>query len=177
MSGSSVQRVARYWIVLAFGSVCVLASGAPAAQDSGKHFLWRVTNAPAPFYLLGSVHALRPQDYHKTPVIEQAIGQSRQFFFEVDPKEDETFGKKLVEAAKYPHGVQIKGKINPKTYAYLRKITVSGLGMWQRLHPWAIAVLLLHSPGYEQVSMKYGIDNTWPGERGIIPNQLTASKP
>jgi uncharacterized protein len=159
MSCSSVRRVARYWIALVFGSVCVLASVAPAAQDSGKHCLWRVTNAPAPFYLLGSVHALRPQDYHKTPVIEQAISQSQQFFFEVDPKEDETFGKKLVEAAKYPHGVQIKGKINPKTYAYLRKITVSGLGMWQHLHPWAIAVLLLHSPGYEQVSMKYGIDN------------------
>jgi uncharacterized protein YbaP (TraB family) len=159
MSCSSVQRVARYWIVLAFGCACVLASVASAAQDSGKHFLWRVTNAPAPFYLLGSVHALRPQDYHKTPVIEQAISQSQQFFFEVDPKEDETFGKKLAEAAKYPHGVQIKGKINPKTYAYLRKITVSGLGMWQHLHPWAIAVLLLHSPGYEQVSMKYGIDN------------------
>jgi uncharacterized protein YbaP (TraB family) len=159
MSGSSVRHVAKYWIAFAFGSACVLASVAPAAQDSGKHCLWRITNAPAPFYLLGSVHALRPQDYHKTPVIEQAISQSQQFFFEVDPKEDETFGKKLVEAAKYPHGVQIKEKINPKTYAYLRKITVSGLGLWQHLHPWAIAVLLLHSAGYEQVSMKYGIDN------------------
>ncbi len=147
MSRSSVRRLASYWIALAFGSACVLASVAPAAQDSGKHCLWRVTNAPAPFYLLGSVHALRPQDYHKTPVIEEAITQSQQFFFEVDPKEDETFGKKLVEAAKYPHGVEIKGKIDPKTYAYLRKITVSGLGLWQHLHPWAIAVLLLHSPG------------------------------
>ncbi len=159
MSRSSVRRLASYWIALAFGSACVLASVAPAAQDSGKHFLWRITNAPAPFYLLGSVHALRPQDYHKTPVIEQAISQSQQFFFEIDPKQDETFGKKLVEAAKYPHGVEIKGKINPKTYAYLRKITVSGLGMWQHLHPWAIAVLLLHSSGYEQVSVQYGIDN------------------
>ncbi len=159
MSRSSVRRLASYWIALAFGSACVLASVAPAAQDSGKHCLWRVTNAPAPFYLLGSVHALRPQDYHKTPVIEQAISQSQQFFFEIDPKQDETFGKKLVEAAKYPHGVEIKGKINPKTYAYLRKITVSGLGMWQHLHPWAIAVLLLHSSGYEQVSVQYGIDN------------------
>ncbi len=159
MSRSSVRRLASYWIALAFGSACVLASVAPAAQDSGKHFLWRITNAPAPFYLLGSVHALRPQDYHKTPVIEQAISQSQQFFFEIDPKQDETFGKKLVEAAKYPQGVEIKGKINPKTYAYLRKITVSGLGMWQHLHPWAIAVLLLHSSGYERVSVQYGIDN------------------
>jgi uncharacterized protein YbaP (TraB family) len=158
---SSVQRVARYWMALAFGSACALANVAPAAQvsSSGKHCLWRITNASAPFYLLGSVHALRPSDYHKTPVIEQAIAQSQQFFFEIDPKEHETFGKKLVEAAKYPHGVQIKERINPKTYAYLRKITVSGLGMWQHLHPWAIAVFLLHSPGYEQVSMRYGIDN------------------
>jgi uncharacterized protein len=159
VSCSFRQRVTSYWTALAIGGACVLASVAPAAQDSGKHCLWRITNAPAPFYLLGSVHALRPQDYHKTPVIEQAISQSQQFFFEIDPKEDETYGKKLVEAAKYPHGVQIREKINPKTYAHLRKITVNSLGLWQHLHPWAIAVLLLYHPAYEGVSVKYGIDN------------------
>jgi uncharacterized protein YbaP (TraB family) len=123
MSCSSVQRVASYWMALAFGSACMLASVAPAAQDSssGKHCLWRITNAPAPFYLLGSVHALRPSDYHKTPVIEQAIAQSQQFFFEIDPKEHETFGKKLVEAAKYPHGVQIKERINPQDLCVFTK--------------------------------------------------------
>ncbi len=170
MSRPSTRRVARYWIALALGSACVLASIAPAAQDSGKHFLWRITNAPAPFYLLGSVHALRPQDYHKTPAIEEAITQSQQFFFEIDPKQDETFGKKLVEAAKYPHGVQIKGKINPKTYEYLRKITVSGIPGRSRC-----CSCILRDTNKSACNMALII--TRPAERDILPSQLTASKP
>jgi uncharacterized protein YbaP (TraB family) len=160
MTSPAIRRRNGSWIIFGIGvSALIVSSAAGAETSSGKHCLWRITNAPAPFYLLGSVHALRPSDYHQTPVIEQAITQSQQFFFEIDPKEHETFGKKLVEAAKYPQGVQILGKINPKTYAYLRKITVNGMGTWQHLHPWAIAVLLLHHPGYEQVSTQYGIDN------------------
>jgi len=160
MTSQAIRRRNASWIIFGIGVSALIASLAAGAENSsGRHCLWRITNAPAPFYLLGSVHALRPSDYHQTPVIEQAISQSQQFFFEIDPKEHETFGKKLVEAAKYPQGVQILGKINPKTYAYLRKITVSGMGIWQHLHPWAIAVLLLHHPGYERVSAQYGIDN------------------
>ncbi len=160
MTSQAIRRRNASWIIFGIGVSALIASLAAGAENSsGRHCLWRITNAPAPFYLLGSVHALRPSDYHQTPVIEQAISQSQQFFFEIDPKEHETFGKKLVEAAKYPQGVQILGKINPKTYAYLRKITVSGMGTWQHLHPWAIAVLLLHHPGYERVSAQYGIDN------------------
>jgi uncharacterized protein YbaP (TraB family) len=123
-----------------------------------------VTNAPAPFYLLGSIHSLRTTDFHRTPAITQAIKESQQFYFEIDPKQKEGFGKKLVEAAKYPQGVQIKDKINPKTYAYLRRITVSGLGSWQHLRPWAIGVLLLNHPGFTGVSSRYGIDNYVSGE-------------
>src|SRR5712691_1816348 len=160
MTSQAIRRRNASWIIFGIGVSALIASLAAGAENlSGRHCLWRITNAPAPFYLLGSVHALRPSDYHQTPVIEQAISQSQQFFFEIDPKEHETFGKKLVEAAKYPQGVQILGKINPKTYAYLRKITLSGMGTWQHLHPWAIAVLLLHHPGYERVSAQYGIDN------------------
>src|SRR5204863_2399455 len=123
----------------------------------GKHCLWRITNAPAPFYLLGSVHALQRSDYRQTPVIEEAIRQSQQFFFEVDPKQEEDFAKKLVEAAKYSKGQQILGKISPKTYGYLQKITISGMNDWQHLHPWAIA-MLLQNPKFFGVSYAYGID-------------------
>jgi len=42
-------------------------------NSSGKHCLWRIINARAPFYLLGSVHSLQRLDYEKAPVIEQAI--------------------------------------------------------------------------------------------------------
>ena len=140
------------------GAVWLLGATAVAQTASkGKHCLWRVTNAPAPFYLLGSVDALSAADYERTPVIEDAIKQSAQIYFEFDPKEVQTFSKKLGEAAAYPKGEQIRGKISPKTYNYLMKITTHGWGAWQHLRPWAIA-MLLNYPGLAGVSQRYGID-------------------
>ena len=136
------------------------ASGLPSAEvaASGKHCLWRVTNARAPFYLLGSVHALQRSDYEKAVAVEEAVKQSQLILFEVDPKEDQIFAAKLREAARLPRGEQIQGKISPKTYNYLRKITINGMAEWQHLRPWAIAMLLDY-PALQGVSSIYGVDN------------------
>lgn len=127
------------------------------ATSSSKHCLWRVTNARAPFYLLGSVHALQRSDYESAPVIDQAIRQSQKIIFEVDPKEDEVFATKLREAARLPRGQQIVGKLSPNTYRYLQKITLNGMNEWQHLYPWAIA-MLLNYPKLQGVSTIYGVD-------------------
>src|SRR5436190_22272973 len=140
--------------------IFVFVSGLAAAEvaASAKHCLWRVTNARAPFYLLGSVHALQRSDYDKALAVEEAVKQSQLILFEVDPKENQTFAKKLGEAVRLPRGEQIRGKISPKTYNYLRKITINGLAEWQHLYPWAIA-LLLDYPKLRGVSSIYGVDN------------------
>jgi len=140
--------------------VFVFVSGLAAAEvaASAKHCLWRVTNARAPFYLLGSVHSLQRSDYDKALAVEEAVKQSQLILFEVDPKEDQTFAKKLGEAARLPRGEQIRGKISPKTYNYLRKITINGMAEWQHLYPWAIAMLLDY-PTLRGVSSIYGVDN------------------
>ena len=142
------------------GFIFVFVSGLAAAEAgaSAKHCLWRVTNARAPFYLLGSVHALQRSDYEKALAVEEAIKQSQLILFEVDPKEDQTFAQKLGAAARLPRGEQIRGKISPKTYNYLRKITINGMAEWQHLHPWAIAMLLDY-PTLRGVSTIYGVDN------------------
>lgn len=134
---------------------------APVKSSGGKHCLWRITNAKAPVYLLGSIHSLRPSDYPLAPVIEDAVKQSREFWFEIDPRPaaGDLMDKKVVAAAKYPNGEQIKGKINPKTYAFLQKITRSGMNEWQHLKPWAIAMFLIRHEGFEGVSYAWGIDH------------------
>jgi uncharacterized protein YbaP (TraB family) len=140
---------------LLFLGVCPLS--ATDTSSNSKHCLWRITNARAPFYLLGSVHSLQRTDYERVPLIEEVIKQSQQIWFEVDPKEDQAFAKKLGEAARLPRGQQILGKISPKTYNYLRKITISGLAEWQHLYPWAIAMFLEY-PNLRGVSSIYGVD-------------------
>jgi uncharacterized protein YbaP (TraB family) len=140
--------------------IFVFASGLAAAEVAGnaKHCLWRITNARAPFYLLGSVHALQRSDYDKAPAVEEAIKQSQLILFEIDPKEDQTFATKLGAAARLPRGEQIREKISPKTYDYLRKITINGMAEWQHLYPWATAMLLEY-PSLRGVSTTYGVDN------------------
>src|SRR5262245_612084 len=146
--------------VVATGFVLLSLSRLAGAEinSGGKHCLWRITNARAPFYLLGSVHSLQRSDYDTVPVIEQAIRQSQKILFEIDPKESEIFTRKLREAARLPRGEQIIGKVSPKTYNYLRKITISGMAEWQHLYPWAIA-MLLNYPELQGVSTVYGVDN------------------
>src|SRR4029077_5106086 len=59
--------------------IFAVVSGLAAAEvtPSSKHCLWRVTNARAPFYLLGSVHALQRSDYDKALAVEEAIKRSQ----------------------------------------------------------------------------------------------------
>ena len=127
--------------------------------SGGKHCLWRVTDASAPVYLLGSFHALRAADYPLAPVIEQAIQQSQQFFFEIDPKLEDAFAAKMVTAAKLPNGTSIKQKVRPETWKFLAKINRGDWYGWMNCRAWAIAFFFLQHPGYERVRSAYGLDN------------------
>jgi uncharacterized protein YbaP (TraB family) len=62
------------------------SASVPAPQR--KRFLWRIVNTPAPFYLVGSMHALRESDYYVLADFDQAIDQSQKFIFERDPGEE-----------------------------------------------------------------------------------------
>lgn len=121
--------------------------------------LWRVTNAKAPFYLLGSVHNLRDTDYPLPRVIEQAIQQSQTFYFEYDPKRDDDFARKIEAASKLPRGVEIKQKVHEKTWNYLRTTARGGNFDWVHLKAWAIARTVLFYPVHEPLSSAFGLDN------------------
>jgi uncharacterized protein len=155
------RRQRRLWVSALATTFFTLAAISQAAENSttGKHFLWRVTNARAPFYLLGSIHALRQTDYSLPPVINQAIQESHQYWLEIDPRRGDLFEKKLKETAKYPKGVHLSDKVNPKTCAYLRKITKMGWGSLQDFKPWAIAMFGLQHPGFAGVRYTFGVDS------------------
>ena len=113
-------------------SGCILLAvcrlAAAEVASNGKHCLSRVTNARAPF--------LSPR---------------------LDPK-DESFGEKLREAAKLPKGQLVQSKIHPKTYEYLRKITLSGMNDWHHLRLWAIA-MILRNPTLGNPDYRWGVDS------------------
>jgi uncharacterized protein YbaP (TraB family) len=147
-------------------------------QNAGKErkkfpkcCVWRVTNARAPFYLVGSIHALSKKDYPLPKPYDIALKSSARFLFEFDPTRHEEFQKKFEAAAKYPAGQDIRSKINPKLLAWLRKnmiMTLPDTHEGERLagfesqlcyKPWWIAQHLAAPASYSKASASHGLDN------------------
>jgi len=75
-----------------FIALVVVLTLTPLVTDAGTHAkkfpkccVWRVTNATAPFYLVGSIHALGKKDYPLPTPYETALKDSNRFVFEFDP--------------------------------------------------------------------------------------------
>ena len=118
--------------------------GAPSPP--GKHFVWRVTSAPAPFYLVGSFHSLTKDDYPLPEVYRDTFAQAQRLLFEYDPRRRDTLAQRFREAASYPSGLDIQSELRPATLALLRKnLWRFGLKFDQVRHyrPWAIALRLM----------------------------------
>jgi len=146
---------------------------APQSKKFPKCCVWRVTNAKAPFYLVGSIHALSKKDYPLPKPYDIALKDSTRFIFEFDPSQHAEFQKKFEAAAKYPPGQDLRSKIRPELLAWLRKniFTVipearGGNGeqfvsfdSQLRYKPWWIAQHLAAPASYSKTSASHGLDN------------------
>jgi uncharacterized protein len=162
------------WIVsFLFISALVWVIPAQGAEALPKCCVWRVTNAKAPFYLVGSIHALGKNDYPLPAPYEIALKDSKRLLFEFDPSQHAEFEKKFAAAGEYPPGQDIRSKIQPELLTWLRKNIFavnmdprrgkksraeafdSGLGY----KPWWIAQHLVDRSTYTNVSTSHGLDN------------------
>lgn len=146
---------------------------APQNKKFPKCCVWRVTNAKAPFYLVGSIHALSKKDYPLPKPYDIALKSSTRFLFEFDPTRHGEFQKKFEAAAKYPPGQDIRSKISPELLAWLRKnmftmVPDTRNGKGERLvsfdsqlryKPWWIAQHLAAPASYSKASASHGLDN------------------
>jgi uncharacterized protein YbaP (TraB family) len=168
------RRICGAWIALLLLGLTPLSAiaGSPA-QKFPKSCVWRVTNAKAPFYLVGSIHALSKSDYPLPSPYEVALRDSRRFVFEFDPNRHAEFEKKFEAAAKYPPGQDIRSKIDPELLAWLRqnilnvktdprhgkRAQVAGFDTELRYKPWWIAQHLAGPASYSKSSASHGLDN------------------
>lgn len=79
---------------------------------------------------------------------------------EVDPKAMRAADKNLTRASEYPKGDNLKKHVDPRTYAYLKKL-FGLLGVtedkFSRFHPWFLA-LMLESPGQHGLKEELGVE-------------------
>src|SRR6266403_1394483 len=150
-------------VILLFGLYLIaLDHGTAANSPHRKQFLWRGVNAPAPFYLVGSMHALRRDDYPADlDEINHAIDQSQKFIYERDPNtNDQTLlARQLNAQATYPGGVTIQQRVSPSTFALLKRIARIPQGAYETQKPWAIAAFNLKAQGMETVKSKWSMDH------------------
>ena len=170
----SPQRTAFFRItLLLIGSSILLAMPARAAHRLPKCCVWRVTNAKAPFYLVGSIHALSKNDYPLPGPYEIALRDSKRFLFEFDPNRHVEFERKFEAAGKYPPGQDIRSKIHPDLLAWLRENIftvqagprrdkrgqVANFDNEFAYKPWWIAQHLVGPVTYTKSSLSHGLDN------------------
>ncbi len=116
-----LRRIAGWVASVLLIFAIVFAIPARAADALPKCCVWRVTNAKAPFYLVGSIHALSQKDYPLPTPYEIALRDTQRLLFEFDPTRHVEFEKKFEAAAKYPPGQDIRSKIHPELLAWLRQ--------------------------------------------------------
>jgi len=160
---------------LLFSSAALFANAARGAEALPKCCVWRVTNSKAPFYLVGSIHALSRKDYPLPRPYELALKDARRLLFEFDPNRGLEFEKKLAAAGKYPPGQNIRSKIDPKLLAWLRE-NVSAVNVKHNrpkkspdrvadfdsgagYKPWWIAQHLVDARNSSNMSTSHGLDN------------------
>ena len=168
------RRALGVWIGLGLLGIAPLSAIAVSpAHKFPKSCVWRVTNAKAPFYLVGSIHALGKSDYPLPAPYEVALKNSKRFVFEFDPNRGAEFERKFEAAAKYPPGTDIRSKIDPQLLAWLckniwtvkadsrhgKRARVAGFDSELRYKPWWIAQHLAAPASYSKSSASHGLDN------------------
>src|SRR5213594_451781 len=167
-------RVRGAWVALVLVALTPLSAIAVSpVKKFPKCCVWRVTNAEAPFYLVGSIHALDKTNYPLPSPYEVALKNSTRFVFEFDPTRGAEFERKFEAAAKYPPGQDIRSKIDPALLTWLRQniLTVTAdprrgkqaraarFDSELRYKPWWIAQHLAAPASYSKSSASHGLDN------------------
>ncbi len=160
-------------------------AGSPAHKFP-KCCVWRVVNSEAPFYFVGSIHALSTKDYPLPGAYDLALKDSTRFVFEFDPTRADEFEKKFEAAAKYPRGQDIRSKIDPELFAWLRQniltvkadprhdkpARVGGFESDLCYKPWWIAQHLAAPASYSKSSASHGLDNYFVDHARIAGKEI-----
>jgi uncharacterized protein YbaP (TraB family) len=130
------------------GLLGTLSPTSPArAAEAPRAFLWKITGAKAPSWILGTIHLARPDVATPPPVVQAALDRADAVYTEI-PMDAATI-REISPHLLLPAGKTLSGILGPKLTAALRTEFTRGGGgsvtasMWTQLRPWAAAVSLL----------------------------------
>ena len=138
----------------------LLVSCANTPSVSDRVSLWKITNGEAVVYLLGSVHALKPQAYPLPRSMERAFSESNQTVFEVDliAADDAAVAQLIQQLGFYrpPHTLQTELSADTlkllKSHLAKKAIAFDDV---KRMKPWFLSLRLAMD---ELISLEYDPD-------------------
>lgn len=146
----------RYAFPVLLGFLC----GNPTLQAASA-CVWKVTSSKGgTAYLGGSVHALRSTDYPLPAAFNQAFDASDRLAFEIEDNPGASSMKRIFAAGKYPKGDSLKNHVDPRTYAYLRRVFALmnvPEEKFASLRPWML-VLAMQTPELRGLSSELGVE-------------------
>jgi uncharacterized protein len=141
--------------------VFAFALGCGASQLYAASCVWKVSAPDGRIlYLGGSVHALSRSDYPLPTAFNRAFAASSRLAFEVDHQALDEASRGIEKAGEYPRGDSLKNHVDPRTYAYLKKLfdllNVSE-DKFAKYKPWYLA-LMLQAPAMHGLSPDLGVE-------------------
>lgn len=138
------DRLKRFFAACAALAAVALAAS-PAAADPA---IWVVKDKDSTIYLLGTVHALKPDTVWRTPAIDKALGDASELWVEVDT--DDVAGmQSLIGKYGLDPAHPLSGKLTPDQLARFQA-AVSGLGAnpanLEPFRPWLAGLTLSVAP-------------------------------
>ena len=144
-------------VCLAIATVALTIAGAVPAHAASP--VWKVTRPEGgTLYLGGSIHALRKADYPLPTVFDVALAASSRVVFEGES--DKKAMERIAKSGEYPGGDNLKNHVDPRTYAYLKRIFgLMGVpeAKFARYRPWLLT-LMLWSPSMQGLSSDLGVE-------------------
>ncbi len=145
--------------------VALVATSLCAQQLRGaRHSLWKVEGKASVVYLMGSVHALKPENYPLPQEMEAAFTNSPIAVFEADISALEEMGTqlKILSKSSLPGGETLATQLSPPIYArFTNQLQETGmpLFMFDRFKP-SIAAMSLALLEFKKLGLdpEYGLD-------------------
>ena len=162
---------------IAAAALALLAACSQAKAPEPRALLWKVSDADNSVYLLGSFHALKPDDYPLPATVQAAFADAERLAFEVPPGEMESpqLMQQLLKAGRLPAGQRLSGVLPPATLARLKAycrrkgIDVANLDAFA---PWFVSLSLLSGELVQQ-----GFDSKLGLDRHLMTQAADAGKP
>jgi uncharacterized protein YbaP (TraB family) len=118
---------------------------AESHESSEKIFMWKVENAGATLYMLGSIHALREDAYPLPAPIEAAFDEVELVMFEMDVEQMTQAAIKMMAAGTLEEGQTLEAVVGPETW-FDFKVRVGMLDLetsfFNGMKPWMAALTL-----------------------------------